>query len=121
MYTLRCPQGAYDAYGGREQNTEMGRQTKAMQPGGRLLLLGRGPVREQVEESESSIRAYRDGTGSLGLPRQRRLWVAASQNPFLHPRTRPTEIVPPHGKCLPGDGARVAGSPSPWTQSPNPV
>lgn len=106
---------------GADSRTEMGRQTKAMEPGGRLLLLGRGPVREQVEESESSTHAHRDGTGSLGLPRQLQLLVVASQNPFLHPRTRPAEIVPPQGKCLLEGGACVLGSPSTWMEPPNPV
>lgn len=99
----------------------MGRQTQVVQPGGRLLLLGRGPVREQVEESESSIHAYRDGAGSLGLPRQLQLLVVASQNLFLHPRTRPAEILPPQGKCLLEGGACVLGSLSTWMGPPNPV
>lgn len=93
---------------GANSRTEMGRQTKAMEPGSRLLLLGRGPVREQVEESESSTHAHRDGTGSLGLPRQLQLLVVASQNPFLHPRNPPRGNRAPSGKVSPGGRALCA-------------
>lgn len=44
---------------------------KTVQPGSKLLLLCRGPAREQVEEPESSLLMPAGmGTRSLGLPRQ---------------------------------------------------